>query len=51
MLVEGVLITVGLWQALLHGLVGVQIIGLISKLHKWDDSAVFFDGTSLGMCF
>ncbi|KAG8930446.1 hypothetical protein FRC03_008846 [Tulasnella sp. 419] len=32
---------------LLHSLMGVGLIGLISKLHKWDDSAMFFDGASL----
>ncbi|PSR73796.1 hypothetical protein PHLCEN_2v10366 [Hermanssonia centrifuga] len=26
---------------------GVGIIGLAGKLHKWDDSAMFFDGSSL----
>lgn len=35
-------------QALLHGMVGVGIIGIISKLHQWDESAQFFDGSSLG---
>ncbi|KAF8227541.1 hypothetical protein L208DRAFT_1424705 [Tricholoma matsutake] len=35
-------------KALLHGMVGVGIIGLVSKLHKWDDSAMFFDGSCLG---
>ncbi|KAL0953420.1 hypothetical protein HGRIS_004657 [Hohenbuehelia grisea] len=34
-------------KALLHALVGVGVIGLLSKLHKWDDSAMFFDGSSL----
>ncbi|KAF9561487.1 hypothetical protein CPC08DRAFT_688829 [Agrocybe pediades] len=34
-------------KALLHGMVGVGLIGLLSKLHKWDESAVFFDGSSL----
>jgi len=34
-------------KALLHGMVGVGIIGLISKLHRWDESAQFFDGSSL----
>jgi len=29
-------------------MVGVGIIGLVSKLHKWDDSAMFFDGSCLG---
>lgn len=28
----------------------VGLVGLISKLHKWTESAVFFDGTSLGVC-
>jgi len=35
-------------KALLHGMVGVGLIGLLSKLHKWDDSAMFFDGSCLG---
>jgi len=35
-------------KALLHGMVGVGMIGLLSKLHNWDDSAMFFDGTCLG---
>ncbi|KAG5725432.1 Secretory component protein SHR3 [Termitomyces sp. T112] len=34
-------------KALLHGMVGVGLVGLVSKLHKWDESAMFFDGTSL----
>ncbi|KAF9478274.1 hypothetical protein BDN70DRAFT_809127 [Pholiota conissans] len=34
-------------KALLHGMVGVGLIGLLSKLFKWDDSAMFFDGSSL----
>jgi len=37
-------------QALLHGMVGVGLIGFVSKLHRWDESAVFFDGSSLGTC-
>ncbi|KAE9400404.1 hypothetical protein BT96DRAFT_881419 [Gymnopus androsaceus JB14] len=36
-------------KALLHGMIGVGILGLASKLHKWDDSAMFFDGSSLGV--
>ncbi|KAJ3475380.1 hypothetical protein NLI96_g11873 [Meripilus lineatus] len=28
---------------------GVGIIGLVGKLHKWDDSAMFFDGSSLAV--
>jgi len=35
-------------QALLHGMIGIGLIGTLSKLHKWDESAVFFDGPSLG---
>ena len=35
-------------QALLHAIIAVGLVGLIGKLHKWDDSAVFFDGSSLG---
>ncbi|GLB43449.1 putative ER membrane protein SH3 [Lyophyllum shimeji] len=35
-------------KALLHGMIGVGLVGLISKLHKWDESAMFFDGSSLG---
>ncbi|RDB20818.1 Secretory component protein SHR3 [Hypsizygus marmoreus] len=35
-------------KALLHGMVGVGLVGLLSKLHKWDESAMFFDGSCLG---
>ncbi|KAJ7126611.1 Shr3 amino acid permease chaperone [Mycena crocata] len=34
-------------KALLHGMVGVVLLGLVGKLHVWDDSAMFFDGSSL----
>ncbi|KAJ7180428.1 Shr3 amino acid permease chaperone [Mycena filopes] len=34
-------------KALLHGMVGVIFLGLIAKLHVWDDSAMFFDGSSI----
>ncbi|TBU30731.1 Shr3 amino acid permease chaperone [Dichomitus squalens] len=34
-------------KALLHGVIFLGLVGLIGKLHKWDDSAVFFDGSSL----
>ena len=27
---------------------GFGVLGLITKLHKWDESAMFFDGSSLG---
>ncbi|KZV85704.1 hypothetical protein EXIGLDRAFT_712263 [Exidia glandulosa HHB12029] len=36
-------------RALLHSVMGVGILALIAKLHQWDESAVFFDGTSLGL--
>lgn len=35
-------------EALLHGMVGTGLLGLVSKLHKWDESAMFFDGSSIG---
>jgi len=34
-------------KALLHAIIGVGLIGLIGKIHQWDESAVFFDGSSL----
>ncbi|EIW58706.1 Shr3 amino acid permease chaperone [Trametes versicolor FP-101664 SS1] len=34
-------------KGLLHSIVGVGLVGLLGKLHKWDDSAMFFDGSSL----
>ncbi|KZT09879.1 uncharacterized protein LAESUDRAFT_734954 [Laetiporus sulphureus 93-53] len=34
-------------KALMHAIMGVGIIGLVGKLHKWDESAMFFDGSSL----
>ncbi|KAG9312908.1 ER membrane protein SH3-domain-containing protein [Chiua virens] len=34
-------------QALLHGFIGVGLTALVAKLHRWDESAVFFDGSSL----
>jgi len=36
-------------KALLHGMVGVVLLGLLAKLHAWDDSAMFFDGSSLAV--
>lgn len=36
------------FQALLHAIMGIGIIGLVGKIHKWDESAIFFDGSSLG---
>lgn len=32
----------------MHAIMGLGIVGLIGKLHVWDDSAMFFDGSSLG---
>jgi hypothetical protein len=29
-------------------MIAIGLIGTISKLHKWDESAMFFDGSSLG---
>ncbi|CUA70661.1 Rho GTPase-activating protein 21-B [Rhizoctonia solani] len=37
----------GAVKALLHAMMGLGILGLVAKLHKWDESALFFDGTSL----
>ncbi|KAG2141333.1 Shr3 amino acid permease chaperone [Suillus clintonianus] len=34
-------------KAVLHGFIGVGILGLVAKLVKWDESAIFFDGSSL----
>jgi len=36
-------------KAMLHGMVGVVFLGLLAKLHAWDDSAMFFDGSSLAV--
>ncbi|KAJ6591810.1 Shr3 amino acid permease chaperone [Mycena vulgaris] len=36
-------------KAMLHGMVGVVLLGLVGKLHTWDDSAMFFDGSSLAV--
>ena len=29
-------------------MMGVGLVGLLAKMFKWDDSAMFFDGSSLG---
>ncbi|KAI0788831.1 Shr3 amino acid permease chaperone [Abortiporus biennis] len=34
-------------KAFLHAVMGIGIIGFVGKLHKWDDTAMFFDGSSL----
>jgi len=36
-------------KALLHAMMAVGIVGIIAKLHVWDDSAMFFDGSSLAL--
>ncbi|KAJ7224516.1 Shr3 amino acid permease chaperone [Mycena pura] len=36
-------------KAMLHGMIGVVLLGLIAKLHAWDDSAMFFDGSSIAV--
>lgn len=35
----------------MHGVMGVLILSIIAKLSKWDESAMYFDGGSLGMHF
>ena len=35
-------------QALIHGLMGIGVAAIIAKIHRWDESAMFFDGGSLG---
>lgn len=32
----------------MHGVMGFGVLGLVFKLQKWDESALFFDGCSLG---
>ncbi|KDQ61612.1 hypothetical protein JAAARDRAFT_515241 [Jaapia argillacea MUCL 33604] len=34
-------------KAMLHAMMGVGVVALISKISKWDESALFFDGSSL----
>ncbi|CAE6412781.1 unnamed protein product [Rhizoctonia solani] len=34
-------------KGLLHAMMGLGILSLVAKLHKWDESALFFDGSSL----
>ncbi|CAG7847897.1 SubName: Full=Uncharacterized protein {ECO:0000313/EMBL:CCA74527.1} [Serendipita indica DSM 11827] len=36
-------------QNLLHGVLAVGLLSFVAKLHKWDESAMFFDGSSLGV--
>ncbi|PWZ01085.1 hypothetical protein BCV70DRAFT_199446 [Testicularia cyperi] len=35
--------------ALLHGMMGLGIVGLVAKLHRWSEMAKYFDGGSLVM--
>lgn len=37
-------------QALMHAIMGVGIIGLVGKVVRMDESAMWFDGSSLGAC-
>ncbi|KAL5531646.1 hypothetical protein ACEPAG_4523 [Sanghuangporus baumii] len=34
-------------RALLHSIIGCGVLGLVAKLHRWDDTAMFFEGSSL----
>ncbi|KAJ1034216.1 hypothetical protein NDA18_001081 [Ustilago nuda] len=34
-------------SALMHGMMGLGIIGLVAKLHRWNELAKYFDGGSL----
>ncbi|PAV20103.1 Shr3 amino acid permease chaperone [Pyrrhoderma noxium] len=36
-------------KLVLHSMAGFGVLGLITKLHKWDESAMFFDGSSLAL--
>ena len=35
--------------ALMHGMMGLGIIGLVAKLHRWSEMAKYFDGGSLAL--
>lgn len=32
----------------MHGMMGVLVLAIIAKLQRWDESAIYFDGGSLG---
>lgn len=34
--------------ALLHGMMGLGLIGLLAKLHRWSELAKYFDGSCIG---
>jgi len=36
-------------KALIHAVMGLGVISIVGKLHKWDESALFFDGSSLAL--
>ncbi|KAF8518023.1 Shr3 amino acid permease chaperone [Hysterangium stoloniferum] len=36
-------------KGLMHAMIGLGVIGLVGKLHEWDESAIFFDGSSLAL--
>lgn len=38
-------------SALLHGVIGFGVLALIAKLHRWTETAKWFDGFSLGQCY
>ena len=35
-------------KGLMHAMIGLGILALVAKLNDWDESAIFFDGSSLG---
>lgn len=36
-------------KLVLHSMVAFGVLGLVTKLHKWDESAMYFDGSSLAL--
>ncbi|KAG9052949.1 hypothetical protein FS842_008983 [Serendipita sp. 407] len=34
---------------LLHSVIAIGMLAFVAKLHKWDESAMFFDGSSVGV--
>lgn len=38
----------GAVKALFHVALGLPLVALLIKLHKWNESAVFFDGSCIG---
>lgn len=35
-------------KALLHGMMALGILGCLAKLHRWSETAKYFDGSCLG---